>query len=111
MARRPASSGLSEDFYWEEWLHVIQAQEVMEMEPGLAVNRGPSAEAMGRSLTKYLRVKRAGQKRRTALGRPPGNESLSQAGDLSDLRDLLEGTVAKQANRVVNGVPSCHERA
>ena len=70
MAMRPASSDLSEDFYWEEWRHVIQAQEVMEMEPGLAVSREPSAEAMGRSLTRYLKVKRAGQKRRTALGRP-----------------------------------------
>ncbi len=70
MAKRPTSSGMSEDFYWEEWRHVIQAQEVMEMEPGLAVSRKPSDRAIRRSLAKYLKVKREGQKRRTALGRP-----------------------------------------
>ena len=58
MTKRPASSGLSKDFYWEEWRHVIQAQEVMDMEPGLAVSREPSAEAMNRSLTNYRRVQR-----------------------------------------------------
>ena len=58
MNKRPASSGLSKDFYWEEWRHVIQAQEVMDMEPGLAVSRKPSAEAMNRSVTNYRRVQR-----------------------------------------------------
>ena len=70
MARRPASSDMSGDFYWEEWRHVIQAQGVMELEPGLAASREPSAKAMGQSLAKYMKVKRGGQKRRTALGRP-----------------------------------------
>lgn len=65
MNKRPASSGLSEDFYWEEWRHVIQAQEVMEMEPGLAASRKPSAEAMSRSLKNYRRVQR--KERGTAL--------------------------------------------
>lgn len=65
MAKRPASSGLSTDSCWEEWRHVIQAQEVMEMEPGLAVSREPSDGAIRRSLAKYLKVKRGGQKRRT----------------------------------------------
>ena len=65
MNKRPASSGLLEDFYWEEWRHVIQAHEVMEMEPGLAVSRKPSAEAMSRSLKNYRRVQR--KERGTAL--------------------------------------------
>ena len=65
MNKRPTTSGLSEDFYWEEWSHVIQAQEVMEMEPGLTVRRKPSAEAMSRSLKNYRRVQR--RERGTAL--------------------------------------------
>ena len=58
MARRPAASGIPDEFYWDEWLHVIQAQEVMRLDSRFAAQRRHAALASGSSLEKYLGVAR-----------------------------------------------------